>query len=487
MEINKSKKILVTGSSGYVGGRLVSKLLKKGYSVRVLVRNPERINDKLWYNEVDVFKGNVLDENSLVGALKDIDVAYYLIHSMEANKDFVKSDIIGASNFAKFANEEKIEKIIYLGGLARENAKLSSHLKSRIDTGKELSKYGVKVIEFRANVIVGSGSLSFEMIRNLTERIPIMICPQWVYTKTQPIAIANVLDYLLGALNVEISKATVIEIGGKDVLTYGEMIKKYAKIRGLKRYLVPVPVLTPKLSSYWVHWTTPLSANITKPLVEGLKNESVVRDKKARFMFPNIDLLSYNKAVEDAVLNLDKKSIETSWSDSLTSSNGNDNKVNSVMREGLIIETRKIQINSSSENIFKTVSSIGGDNGWFYANFLWSLRGYLDLLFGGVGLRRGRRHPSNLKQGDALDFWRVEKIILNKLLRLKAEMKLPGKAWLEYELVEDKNSINLFQRAYFMPTGLFGLIYWYSLYPLHKIIFKGLINAIKDKVEVKHI
>ena len=314
-----------------------------------------------------------------------------------------------------------------------------------------------------------------------------MICPQWVYTKTQPIAITNVLDYLLGALNVEISKTTVIEIGGKDVLTYGEMIKKYAKIRGLKRYLIPVPVLTPKLSSYWVHWTTPLSANITKPLVEGLKNESVVRDNKARFMFPDIDLLSYNRAVEDAILNLDKKSIETSWSDSLTSSNGNDNKVNSVMREGLIIETRKIQINSSSENVFKIVSSIGGDNGWFYANFLWSLRGYLDLLFGGVGLRRGRRHPSNLKQGDALDFWRVEKIILNKLLRLKAEMKLPGKAWLEYEIVEDKNSTHLFQRAYFMPTGLFGLIYWYSLYPLHKIIFKGLVNAIKDKVEVKFI
>ncbi len=487
MDINKSKKILVTGASGYVGGRLVSKLLKKGYSVRVLIRNPERIKDKLWYNKVDVFKGNVLDQDSLVGALSGIDVAYYLIHSMEANKDFVKSDIIGASNFAKFANEEKIEKIIYLGGLARENAKLSSHLKSRIDTGKELSMYGVNVLEFRANVIVGSGSLSFEMIRNLTERIPLMICPQWVYTKTQPIAIANVLDYLLEALNIQISKNTVIEIGGKDVLTYGEMIKKYAKIRGLKRYLVPVPVLTPKLSSYWVHWTTPLSANITKPLVEGLRNESVVRDKKARFMFPDIDLLSYNKAVEDAILNLDKKSIETYWSDSLTSSNGNDYKVNSVMREGLIIEIRKVQINSSSENVFKTVSSIGGDNGWFYANFLWSLRGYLDLLFGGVGLRRGRRHPSNLKQGDALDFWRVEKIILNKLLRLKAEMKLPGKAWLEYELVKDKNGTNLFQRAYFMPTGLFGLIYWYSLYPLHKIIFKGLVNAIKDKVEVKHI
>ena len=481
--MSKPKKILVTGSSGYVGGRLVPKLIKKGYDVRVLIRNPQRIKDKIWYDKVDVFKGDVLDENSITGLFEGVDIAYYLIHSMEANGDFVKSDLIAANNFAKVADKENLENIIYLGGLADESSELSEHLKSRHDTGKELSKFGAKVIEFRANVIVGSGSLSFEMIRNLTERIPVMICPQWVYTKTQPIAISNVLDYLIGALKIEVNKSVAIEIGGKDILTYGEMIRKYAKVRNLNRYLIPVPVLTPKLSSYWVHWTTPLSANITRPLVEGLKNESIVRVKNAQKYFPNIKLLSYEESVSMAIANLDKKSIETSWSDSLTSSNGNDSQVSSVIKEGLIVETRKIKIKSSSHRIFSTISSIGGDNGWFYANFLWSIRGYIDLLFGGVGLRRGRRHPNKLRQGDALDFWRVEKIVLNKLLRLKAEMRLPGKAWLEYEIVENNNDIILFQRAYFLPTGLFGLAYWYTLYPLHKIIFKGLLNAIRKKVE----
>ena len=261
------------------------------------------------------------------------------------------------------------------------------------------------------------------------------------------------------------------------------MIEKYAQVRGLKRYLIPVPVLTPKLSSYWVHWTTPLSANITKPLVEGLKNESIVKNKTADKYFPDVNLLSYSEAVEKAILNFNQKSIETSWTDSLVSSNGNDSQVSSVLKEGLIIETRKVKVRSSKEQIFKVISSIGGDNGWYYANFLWSIRGYIDLLVGGVGLRRGRTHPSKLKQGEALDFWRVEKIVANNLLRLKAEMKLPGKAWLEYEIIKDQSDLILFQKAYFMPTGLFGLAYWYGLYPLHKIIFSGLINRIKSKSE----
>ena len=477
-------KILVTGSSGYVGGRLVPKLLNLNYSVRILVRNPQRIENKIWFKKVDVFKGNVLDQKSMIGLFDGVEVAYYLIHSMESKKDFVESDLKAANNFAKLASKAGVKKIIYLGGLADQTAKLSDHLKSRHDTGQELAKYNSIIIEFRANVIVGSGSLSFEMIRNLTERIPVMICPQWVFTKTQPIAISNVLEYLTEALTLNVSKNLIIEIGGKDILTYGEMIKKYAKVRCLNRYLIPIPVLTPKLSSYWVHWTTPLSANITKPLVEGLKNESIVKSDLAIKYFPKINLLSYTEAVEKAILNFNKKSIETSWTDSLVSSNGNDSQVTSVLKEGLIIETRKVKVNSSKESVFKIISSIGGDNGWYYANFLWSIRGYIDLLVGGVGLRRGRRHPSKLRQGDALDFWRVEKIVPNSLVRLKAEMKLPGKAWLEYEILENDSDIMLLQKAYFMPTGLFGLLYWYGLYPLHKIIFSGLINRIKNKSEL---
>ena len=476
------KKILVTGSTGYVGGRLVPKLLAEGYKVRVLARNPERIKNKAWFNDVEVHQGDILKPETINGLFNEIDVAYYLIHSMQGHKNFEKVDLFAADTFAKIASKENLKKIIYLGGLADDSMQLSKHLKSRLDTGKKLSNYGANIIEFRANVIVGSGSLSFEMIRNLTERIPVMICPQWVYTKTQPIAISNVIEYLISALNISIPDNQIIEIGGRDVFTYGDMIRQYAKVRKLKRFLIPVPVLTPKLSSYWVHWTTPLSANITRPLVQGLKNESIVKSNTAKKYFPDIKLLTYSESVKRAVFNFDNKSIETCWSDSLSSSKGNDNQVTSINQEGLITETRFIKIISHKSKIFNFVTSIGGDRGWLYANFLWSIRGYIDLMFGGVGLRRGRRHPYDLKQGDALDFWRVEKIIPNKLLRLKAEMKLPGKAWLEYEILDRKNDCQLIQRAYFMPTGLFGLIYWYSLYPLHKIIFRGLINNIKKEV-----
>ena len=483
--MQNSNNVVVTGSSGYVGGRLVPRLLDYGYNVRVLVRNPKRIKDKVWFDQVDVFKGDVLDESSLSGLFDGISCAYYLIHSMESSNDFVRTDLRAASNFARVSKRENLSRIVYLGGLADENSKLSTHLRSRQDTGKALSQFETQVIELRSSVIVGSGSLSFEMVRNLTERIPIMICPQWVYTKTQPIAISNVLQYLVDSLKIKDKSDLVIEIGGKDVLTYGDMIKKYAYSRHLKRYLIPVPVLTPKLSSYWVHWTTPLSANITKPLVEGLKNESIVNCSKAGIYFPDIKLLPYSEAVSRATSNFKKRAIETSWSDSLVSSNGNDSEVSSVLSEGLIVETRKSNINAKESEVFNAISSIGGENGWYYANFLWVIRGYIDLLFGGVGLRRGRRHPFKLRQGDALDFWRVEKVIKNKIIILKAEMKLPGKAWLEYELVNTNEGVNLFQRAYFMPRGLWGLTYWYSLYPLHKIIFRGLINEIKNKSERK--
>ena len=477
------KRILVTGATGYVGGRLIPKLLDNNYKVRVLVRNPERLKNKIWTNKVEIYKGNVLDKNSLLDLFKDIDFAYYLIHSMENYKNFEKTDLIAANIFGSAAKKEGLKRIIYLGGLAEDRNNLSKHLKSRHDTGKELSNHGIDVTEFRASVIVGSGSLSFEMIRNLTERIPIMVCPKWVYTKTQPIAISNILEYLVNVLETKLPNNQIIEIGSKDILTYGEMIKQYAEVRNLKRFLISVPVLTPKLSSYWVHWTTPLSANITRPLVEGLKNESIVKNNLANKYFPNINLLSYKESVKKAILNFRNKSIETSWSDSLSSSKGNDNIVSSFLKEGMIIEDRRIDINKGKRLIFKYICSIGGANGWLYANFLWTVRGYIDLMVGGVGLRRGRRNPFELKQGDALDFWRVEKVINNKLLRLKAEMKVPGKAWLEYEIIELKNNCQLVQKAYFMPTGLFGLFYWYFLYPIHKIIFRGLIRTIKKEVE----
>ena len=478
------KIILVTGATGYVGGRLVSKLLEMNYQVRVLARNPSRLENNIWYKNVEIHKGDVLNKESLSGLFENVEKAYYLIHSMSNFNNFTETDIKAAKIFSEVAKQENLNQIIYLGGLADNTSNLSKHLKSRLLTGDELRKSGIQIIEFRASVIVGSGSLSFEMIRNLTERIPVMICPRWVYTKTQPISIKNVLDYLFACLKIDFEKNEIFEIGGKDVLSYGLMIKQYASMRKLKRLLIPIPILTPKLSSYWVHWTTPLSQNITRPLVEGLKNESIVKNFNVNSYFKNINILTYNESLELALNNLEAGNVETSWSDSLSSSNSDEYLVDLQSKEGLLIERRNIYIESSPKKIFSFILTLGGQHGWLYGNSLWKIRGYIDLLFGGVGLRRGRRNPNQLRQGDALDFWRVEKIILNKLLRLKAEMKLPGNAWLQYEIIPiDNIKTEIIQTAYFAPKGLGGLLYWYILYPIHQIIFSGLIKTIKKRVE----
>ena len=479
-----SKNILITGSTGYVGGRLVPKLLERGYNIRVLVRNPERLKNRSWHRKVEIFKGDVLQLETLSELFKNIDLAYYLIHGMSDAHDFETTDVKAASNFCLAAKSYPIKKIIYLGGLAESNGKLSKHLSSRHKTGEALRESGIDITEFRAGVIVGSGSLSFEMIRNLCERLPVMICPKWVYTKTQPIAISNVLEYLVDIIITEIPINEIIEIGGKDVLSYGDMMRQYSIVRKLNRYLIPVPVLTPTLSSYWVHWTTPLSAKITRPLVQSLKNESVVKNKNAAEYFQNINLISYRSAVELALETLNNELVETSWSDSLSSSGSLDITVDIKSIEGLIIEKRSLIINSNDKKVFSYLMTLGGNNGWLYANFLWIIRGYIDLLVGGVGLRRGRRNSTELKQGDTLDFWRVEKLVANTLLRLKAEMKLPGKAWLQYEIIPiNKNKCNLIQSAFFEPKGLGGLAYWYFLYPIHKIIFNGLIKTVGERVE----
>ena len=476
-------KILVTGATGYIGGRIVPVLLENGFSIRVLARNPKRLQNKPWYDDVEVFDGDVLNKSSMVGLFEDVDTALYLIHSMASYDDFDSTDIKAAKNFSNIAKNEGLKRIIYLGGLADKSSNLSKHLSSRIETGDELRNSGINIIEFRASVIVGSGSLSFEMIRHLSERLPVMICPKWVYTKTQPIAIRNVLDYILKTIQLKLNKNYIFEIGGKDVLSYGDMIKEYSSERKLNRFLIPIPFLTPNLSSYWVHWTTPLSANITRPLVEGLKNESIIKKHIKEDFFKNIKLLNYKEAVSEALKCLETENVATSWSDSISSSKGRDGQELELQsKEGMIVESRKILINATPEKIYMFLCSIGGDRGWLYANFLWVIRGYIDLLLGGVGLRRGKRNQTKINQGDALDFWRVERIESNKLIRLKAEMKLPGVAWLEYKI--DDNS-NLIQTAYFAPKGLLGLTYWYSLYPIHKIIFRGLLNSIKLNVEKK--
>ncbi|MBI5032760.1 MAG: SDR family oxidoreductase [Chloroflexi bacterium] len=476
--------ILVTGATGYVGGRLIPRLLEAGYRVRILARDPERLQGRTWLAQVEIVRGDVLKPETLDAAMHHVNAAYYLVHSMSDLADFRNRDLTAAKNFGNAAKRAGVGRILYLGGLGNPDTDLSKHLRSRQETGEALRQAGVPVTEFRAAIIVGSGSVSFEIIRTMTERVPLMICPRWVYTRIQPIAIRDVLSYLVEALRVPESADRVIEIGGADVQTYGEMILGYARARGLKRWLIPVPVLTPNLSSYWVHWMTPISANIAHPLIEGLRNQVIVRDDSARQLFPQIQPLDYASALQQALEQLQTGRVETSWSDALLSSKGDVAPVSLTYREGVITEARQKMVAASAKAVYRIFSGLGGERGWLYANWLWSLRGVMDRLVGGVGFRRGRRHPDDLHIGDALDFWRVEQVEPNRLLRLRAEMKVPGLAWLEFQVNEQNDGTSrLMQTAFFVPHGLLGLMYWYLLYPIHSLIFSGMIRAIAQRAE----
>ena len=427
--------------------------------------------------------GDVLRPDSLSDALHGVTVAYYLVHSLGAGSDFPERDVTAARRFGTAAKNAGVKRIIYLGGLGDPGKALSAHLRSRHETGEALRESGVPVTEFRAGVIVGSGSLSFEMIRYLTERVPVMICPRWVYTQIQPISVRTVLDYLVEALRVASSADRTIEIGGADVITYGEMLNFYAEVRGLRRWLVPVPVLTPKLSSYWVHFVTPIPAAIAGPLIAGLRNEIIVRDDTARRLFPTIQPLDYRTAVKLALEKLRADKVETAWSDALSTSQANTTPVTLTTHEGMIIEHRQIAVDAPAEAIFRAFTGLGGTRGWLYMNWAWRIRGALDRLCGGVGLRRGRRDADSLRVGEALDFWRVEALEPGHLMRLRAEMKVPGQAWLQFEVKAQDHDIRplLTQTAFFAPKGLLGLVYWYALYPIHSRIFGGMIQKLAKR------
>jgi uncharacterized protein YbjT (DUF2867 family)/uncharacterized protein YndB with AHSA1/START domain len=474
--------ILVTGATGYIGGRLVPRLLNDGHRVRCLVRDPLRLQGRPWHNEVEIVAGDVLEPGSLTAALGGVSIAYYLIHSMGAGAHFEERDLVAARNFGAAAKAAGVQRIIYLGGLAEPSPALSDHLRSRQQTGDALREGGVPVTEFRAGVIVGSNSLSFEMIRYLTERVPVMICPRWVYTRTQPIGIREVLDYLVEAISVSASAGRILEIGGADVITYGEMMTTYAEVRGLKRWLVPVPLLTPRLSSLWVNLVTPIPAAIARPLIEGLRNENVVTDPAARDLFPHIAPAGYRVSVERALDRLNASDVETAWSDALSTSQGDVAPVRLASEEGMLIEHRQRIVAASAAQVFRAFTQIGGTRGWLYMDAAWKLRGFADRLIGGVGLRRGRRDPDRLRVGDALDFWRVEAVEQDRLLRLRAEMKVPGMAWLQFRATPRADGRTLLeQTAFFAPKGLAGIVYWYALYPVHRIIFSGLIDRMSKR------
>jgi uncharacterized protein YbjT (DUF2867 family) len=482
--MTQSKIILVTGATGYIGGRLVPKLLEAGYRVRCLVRDPSRLQGRVWLNQVEVVKGDALSPTELLEAMHGVSVAYYLIHGMQGGKVNAERDLQVARNFTQAAEDANLERIIYLGELVDPTANLSPYLRARHETGY-LLRYGkVPVTELRAGMIVGSGSVLFEMIRYITEREPVMVCPAWYFSQAQPIAIRDVLSYLVDTLKTPDSVGRVIEIGGSTCLTYADMLLEYAKERNLKRFLIPTPFYAPRLSSYWVHMVTPIHWRVVAPLIEGLRFNLIVRDDSAKKLFPHIKPIDFQTATHLALGRIQRDNVETSWSDALVTAMGDFKPYQFSVEEGMFIERRQTLLDLEPEAVFRAYTGIGGERGWLYMDWSWALRGWMDKAIGGVGLRRGRRHPDDIHTGESLDFWRVEAVEKNHLMRLRAEMKLPGKAWLEFETIPQDDKTLFTVTAYFAPYGVSGFLYWYAMWPFHKFIFSGLTRMLASRARV---
>jgi uncharacterized protein YbjT (DUF2867 family) len=479
-----NRLILVTGATGYVGGRLVPRLLRAGYRVRCMARDPSRLEGRGWEG-AELVHGDLLDPTTLSPALQGVTDSFYLVHSMAAGTHFDELDRRAAFAFREAAARAGVGRIIYLGGLASEEEGLSPHMRSRVETGRILREGKVPVTELRASIVVGSGSLSFELVRYLTERLPLMVAPRWVTTLCQPIGIHEILEYLQASLEEPNAFGKIIEIGGSDVLTYREMMLEYARARGLWRRILIVPVLTPRLSSYWLGLVTPIPVKVARHLIESVRTQSVCSDPEALRIFPNVRRRSYRESLSSALAELNRHQVETSWTGALSSGARIDlPAVRLSDEEGLMTETRLLPVGASADRLFDVIACIGGSQGWYYANSLWRLRGILDRFAGGVGLRRGRRHPSRLHVGEALDFWRVEAWEEPRLIRLRAEMRLPGRAWLEFSVQPSgENACILSQKALFAPRGLSGFLYWYGLYPIHAILFSGMARAIAKRAE----
>jgi uncharacterized protein YbjT (DUF2867 family) len=472
-------KILVTGASGYVGGRLVPALTAGKHLVRCLARRPAYVRPRVG-NDVEVVQGDVLDEASLAPALAGIDTAYYLVHALGAKRGFEANEQEGAQNFGEAARRAGVRRIIYLGGLGR-GPDLSPHLASRQATGRVLAQSGVPVIEFRASVILGSGSLSFELIRALVEKLPLMVTPSWVRRRAQPIAIEDMLAYLVAALDVPASGSTVYEVGGADVASYLDLMREYARARGLRRFFLPVPVLTPRLSSLWLGLVTPLQARVGRKLIESIRHDTVVQDARALADFP-IRPRGFREAIERALANEDKEVAATRWSDALSSLEPR--RWGSVTFGSRLVDSRALDVPVPPDRAFAPIRRIGGATGWYYGQWAWRLRGLLDRLVGGAGLRRGRRHPDQLRAGDVVDFWRVEHIEPDRQLRLSAEMRLPGRAWLQFDVESTVHGSRIRQTAIFDPLGLLGRIYWWVLYPAHRLLFGGMLRQIARRARL---
>jgi len=471
-------RVLLTGSTGYIGRRLLPVLVSEGHHVVCMVRDERRFDwedfDEEFLSNVTVVEGDLEKKDTLVDIPKDIDIAYYLVHSMSASyAGFAEKERKCAENFSEMLENSSVKQIIYLSGIVNDPS-LSEHLQSRKDVEKILQQNDVPLTVLRAAIIIGSGSASFEIIRDLVEKLPVMIAPKWLKSRCQPIAIRNVIEYLKGVIMVEKTFNKVFDIGGPDILNYKKMLYDYAAVRKLKRYILSVPVLTPKLSSLWLYFVTSTSYPLSRNLVDSMKHDVIVEQGNIQEIVP-IKLFCYKQALEMAFSKISQKNVISSWKDAITNLKFDQNFLDfvEVPSYGCFHDLRKIEFDRPVEEVMKNIWSIGGKNGWYFGDFLWKIRGFLDQVVGGVGLRRGRRSPDDLKAGDALDFWRVLKADeKDRKLLLYAEMKLPGEAWLEFNIKKTKEGNNvLIQKATFRPLGLWGRIYWYSVLPFHFLIF----------------
>lgn len=479
-----SLRVLVTGATGYIGGRLAPRLVEAGHRVRAMARHPDKISDVPWTADVEVVRGDLTDPETLVAACRDIDVVYYLVHSMNTRGDFTESERRSAENLVAAARRAGVRRIVYLGGLHPESDRLSTHLQSRSQVGEILLNSGVPTLVLQAGVVIGSGSASFEMIRHLTNRLPVMTTPRWVNNRIQPIAVRDVLYYLLEAATAELPCSRTYDIGGPDVLRYGEMMQIYADVAGLpRRRILVLPVLTPKLAGLWIGLVTPVPPRIGRALIESLSTDAVAAENDIASIIapPPGGTTRYRDAVALALRRVQNGEVETTWANASPTGAPADSLPSDPSWAGDAIYTddRSIDCDAPIERVWQVVEGVGGENGWYSFPLAWTIRGWLDRLTGGVGLTRGRRHPHLLQTGDALDFWRVERIRRPLLLRLRAEMRAPGGAWLEWRLEpRAANRTRLHQRAIFFPKGLAGRIYWNSLRPFHGIIFTGMLNNI---------
>ncbi|WP_316826914.1 SDR family oxidoreductase [Pedobacter miscanthi] len=474
-------KILLTGANGYIGTRLLPLLLEEKHEIVCMVRDKRRfISQSDLSNQVKVITGDLLDAETLNEIPEDIDIAYYLVHSMSSSQSsFSDMEKASSENFSRVIKTTSCKQIIYLTGIANDEH-LSKHLGSRLAVEEELKSSGKACTILRAAIIIGSGSASFEIIRDLTEKIPFMITPKWVETRCQPIGIRDVLAYLIGVLHNNKAYNQTFDIGGPDILTYREMLLGYAKERGLKRWIFTVPVLTPRLSSLWLNMITPVPYSLARSLVDSMKNEVICKDNRIKEVVPRV-CLSYAESLHLAFEKIDQNSIVSSWKDALNRGYLNSNFMDQIKvpQNGTLQYKVKMPFERKAEEVFDNIWRIGGNRGWYFMDWLWHLRGFLDKMFGGVGTRRGRTSNTDLQAGDVLDFWRV--LLADKKARrllLYAEMKVPGEAWLELKLVEFHGKAFLSQIATFRPKGLWGRVYWYAMWPFHIVLFKGMAKEI---------